>query len=92
MATLDFSQYIGGADNIQVEVAFPSTQKTAVYNFNQNIAVGAEVAYYTNNVTTNAINLTYHDDVNSSVLLKVGRQAYQGQSTNMALLQARVNF
>jgi hypothetical protein len=62
------------------------------YNFNKNVAVGAEVAYYTNNVTTSAINLTYHDDVNSSVLLKVGRQEYQSQSTNMALLQARVNF
>lgn len=37
MATLDFSQYIGGADNIQVEIAFPSTQKTVVYNFGQNI-------------------------------------------------------
>lgn len=37
MATLDFSQYIGGADNIQVEIAFPSTQKTVVYNFGTNI-------------------------------------------------------
>jgi hypothetical protein len=37
MATLDFSQYIGGSDNIQVEIAFPSTQKTAVYNFNTDI-------------------------------------------------------
>jgi hypothetical protein len=37
VATLDFSQYIGGADNIQVEIAFPSTQKTVVYNFNQDI-------------------------------------------------------
>jgi len=38
VATLDFSQYIGGADNIQVEIAFPSTQKTVVYNFNQSIS------------------------------------------------------
>ena len=37
MATLDFAQYIGGNDNIQVEIAFPSTQKTVVYNFGQNI-------------------------------------------------------
>jgi hypothetical protein len=37
VATLDFSQYIGGADNIQVEIAFPSTQKTVVYNFGQSI-------------------------------------------------------
>lgn len=38
MATLDFSQYIGGADNVQVEIAFPSTQKTVVYQFGQNIS------------------------------------------------------
>ena len=34
---LDFSQYIGGQDNIQTEVTFPSSQKTVVYNFGQNI-------------------------------------------------------
>ena len=34
---LDFSQYIGGADNLQTEAAFPSTQRTVVYNFNQDI-------------------------------------------------------
>jgi hypothetical protein len=38
MATLDLASYIGGADNIQVEIAFPSTQKTVVYNFNQSIS------------------------------------------------------
>lgn len=37
MATLDFSQYIGGADNIQTEITFPSNQRTIVYNFGQNI-------------------------------------------------------
>jgi hypothetical protein len=37
MATLDFAQYIGGNDNVQVEIAFPSNQKTIVYNFQQNI-------------------------------------------------------
>ena len=35
---LDFSQYIGGADNLQTEQAFPSTQRTVVYNFNQDIS------------------------------------------------------
>ena len=35
---LDFSQYIGGADNLQTEQAFPSTQRTVVYNFGQDIA------------------------------------------------------
>ena len=34
---LDFSQYIGGQDNIQTEVVFPSSQKNVVYNFNQDI-------------------------------------------------------
>lgn len=34
---LDFSQYIGGQDNIQTEVSFPSSQKTVVYDFGQNI-------------------------------------------------------
>lgn len=38
MATLDFSQYIGGADNIQTEITFPSSQRTIVYDFGQNIA------------------------------------------------------
>ena len=37
MATLALSQYIGGADQIQVEITFPSTQRTLVYNFNQDI-------------------------------------------------------
>jgi hypothetical protein len=34
---LDFSQYIGGADNLQTEQAFPSTQRSVVYNFGQDI-------------------------------------------------------
>jgi hypothetical protein len=34
---LEFSQYIGGADNLQTEIAFPSTQRTVVYNFAQSI-------------------------------------------------------
>ena len=34
---LDFSQYIGRQDNIQTEVTFPSSQKTVVYDFGQNI-------------------------------------------------------
>lgn len=34
---LDFSQYIGGADNLQTEQAFPSTQRTVVYNFGTDI-------------------------------------------------------
>lgn len=34
---LNFSNYIGGADNVQIEQIFPSTQRTMVYNFGQNI-------------------------------------------------------
>jgi len=34
---LNFQQYIGGPDAIQVEQVFPSTQKTLVYNFGQDI-------------------------------------------------------
>lgn len=34
---LDFSQYIGGSDNLQTEAAFPSTQRTVVYNFGTDI-------------------------------------------------------
>ena len=34
---LNFSQYLGGADNIQIEQIFPSTQRTLQYNFSQNI-------------------------------------------------------
>jgi hypothetical protein len=34
---LNFANYIGGADNIQIEQIFPSTQRTMVYNYGQNI-------------------------------------------------------
>jgi hypothetical protein len=34
---LNFAQYIGGADNIEIEQIFPSTQRTYVYNFGQDI-------------------------------------------------------
>lgn len=34
---LNFSNYIGGADNVQIEQIFPSNQKTFVYNFGTNI-------------------------------------------------------
>lgn len=34
---LDFQQYIGGPDAVQVEQIFPSNQKTLIYNFGQNI-------------------------------------------------------
>ena len=38
---LDFKQYLGGADNVQVIEMFPSTQKTFTYNF------GTDVTSYT---------------------------------------------
>lgn len=34
---LNFAQYLGGADNIQIEQIFPSTQRTLGYNFATNI-------------------------------------------------------
>lgn len=34
---LDFAEYIGGADNILIEQIFPSTQRTYVYNFGEDI-------------------------------------------------------
>jgi hypothetical protein len=34
---LSFSQYIGGADNVQVIEKFPSEQKTFTYNYNTDI-------------------------------------------------------
>lgn len=34
---LNFAQYLGGADNIQIEQIFPSTQRTLQYNFGLNI-------------------------------------------------------
>lgn len=34
---LDFQQYVGGPDQVQVEQVFPSTQKTLVYNFGRDI-------------------------------------------------------
>ena len=35
---LNFANYIGGADNIQIEQIFPSTQKTLIYNYGQDIS------------------------------------------------------
>jgi hypothetical protein len=34
---LNFANYIGGADNVQIEQIFPSTQRTMVYNYGQDI-------------------------------------------------------
>jgi hypothetical protein len=34
---LTFSQYIGGADQLIIEQAFPSTQRSVVYNFDRDI-------------------------------------------------------
>ena len=36
-STLSFLQFVGGDDNLQIESAFPSDQKTVLYNFNQDI-------------------------------------------------------
>lgn len=62
------------------------------HNFSKKFAVHGEFGYMTNQTQTTTLNLTYHDSKNSSVLLKVGNQNYQGQSSNMVALQGRVNF
>jgi hypothetical protein len=35
---LNFANYLGGADNIQIEQIFPSSQKTLVYNFGTDVS------------------------------------------------------
>ena len=35
---LNFAQYLGGADNIQIEQIFPSTQRTLNYNYSTSVA------------------------------------------------------
>jgi len=34
---LNFDQYLGGADEIKIEQAFPSTQKTLIYDYGMNV-------------------------------------------------------
>jgi hypothetical protein len=43
---LNFQQYIGGPDSIKVEQVFPSTQKTLIYNFDQDITSWTFAADY----------------------------------------------
>lgn len=38
MSVMNFNQYIGGSDGIKIETIFPSTQKTYLYNFAQDVA------------------------------------------------------
>ena len=35
---LNFDQYLGGADQIKIEQTFPSTQKTLIYDYAQNVS------------------------------------------------------
>jgi hypothetical protein len=35
---LNFAQYLGGADNIQIEQIFPSTQRTLNYNYSRSVS------------------------------------------------------
>jgi hypothetical protein len=43
---LNFQQYVGGPDTVQVEQIFPSNQKTVVINYNRNITDWTFVADY----------------------------------------------
>lgn len=38
MSTLTFQQYVGGPDSVKIESAFPSSQRTMIYNFGKNVA------------------------------------------------------
>jgi hypothetical protein len=62
------------------------------YNFNKNWAVGAEATQSTAQTTQANLAVTYFDDKNSSVLLKVGTQTNNGVTANMASIQARLRF
>ena len=56
---LNFAQYLGGADNIQIEQIFPSTQRTLHYQFGQNVTAWTfHVDYQTIVVDTVAFDRT----------------------------------
>jgi hypothetical protein len=62
------------------------------HNFNKNWAVGAEATQNTAQTTQANLALTYFDDKNSSVLLKIGTQNNNGVTVNTASVQARLRF
>jgi hypothetical protein len=62
------------------------------HNFNKNWAVGAEATQTTAQTTQANLALTYFDDKNSSVLLKIGTQNNNGVTVNTASVQARLRF
>jgi hypothetical protein len=62
------------------------------HNFNKNWAVGIEAIQNTAQTTQANLALTYFDDKNSSVLLKVGTQNNNGVTVNTATVQARLRF
>jgi hypothetical protein len=62
------------------------------HNFNKNWAVGVEAIQNTAQTTQANLALTYFDDKNSSVLLKVGTQNNNGVTVNTATVQARLRF
>lgn len=37
MSVMNFQQYIGGSDDIKIETIFPSTQKSYLYNFGEDV-------------------------------------------------------
>jgi hypothetical protein len=62
------------------------------HNFNKNWAVGVEAIQNTAQTTQANLALTYFDDKNSSVLLKIGTQNNNGVTVNTASVQARLRF
>jgi hypothetical protein len=62
------------------------------HNFNRNWAMGAEATHNSAQTTQVNLALTYFDDKNSSVLLKVATQNNNGVTVNTASIQARLRF
>jgi hypothetical protein len=62
------------------------------YNFNKNWAVGVEATRNSAQTAQANLALTYFDDKNSSVLLKIGTQNNNGVTVNTASVQARLRF
>jgi len=94
---LDFQQYIGGADQIKIEQAFPKDQKNLVYNFQQNITGWQfELDYQTIVVDEIAFNRNTGQPnfANSTVIGTFAKVELAGQTSviNAALGTVRVTF
>jgi hypothetical protein len=62
------------------------------HNFTDNWAVNAEATRNTANQNNLSLGLTYHDDKNSSIQIKLANQELNGVRVTSASAQVRVNF